>query len=79
MSKVKPELKTLALEIVKETRLPTSIEDVARKLGVAWGTARALLLELAVEGKVSAQKTTKSWIFSTNTIRSVLNENRETN
>ena len=43
--------------------MPLSIEYVARHLEVGWGTARAMLLELALEGKIACQKTTKSWIF----------------
>jgi len=43
--------------------MPLSIEYVARHLNVGWGTARAMLLELALDGKIACQKTTKSWIF----------------
>jgi len=57
------ELQTQLLKLLKKTRIPVSIEYVARHLNVGWGTARAMLLELVVSGKVAGQKTTKSWIF----------------
>jgi DNA-binding IclR family transcriptional regulator len=54
---------TQLLELLQKTSMPVSIEYVARRLNVGWGTARAMLLELLVEGKIAGQKTTKSWIF----------------
>lgn len=46
--------------------MPVSIEFVAQELGIGWGTARAILLNLAIQGRIAMQKTTKSLIFSTN-------------
>jgi DNA-binding IclR family transcriptional regulator len=57
------EIQNHLLELLKKTPMPVSIEFVAHHLNVGWGTARALLLELALSGKVASQKTTKSWIF----------------
>ena len=56
------EIQTL-LKLLEKTSMPFSIKYVARHLNVGWGTARAMLLELVVDGKVAGQKTTKSWIF----------------
>ena len=50
--------------IVESCEIPVSTDYVAHKLGVSWSTAKSLLFELALNGKVKAQKTTKSWIFS---------------
>jgi DNA-binding IclR family transcriptional regulator len=57
------EVQSQLLELLEKTPIPVSIEFVARHLNVGWGTARAMLLELALSGKVASQKTTKSWIF----------------
>lgn len=68
MSRTAPgeELKAKALGLVQANRLAVSVEFVAKKLGVSWGTARNLLLELALDGKVAAEKTTKAWVFRKN-------------
>jgi len=60
---VDSKLQTQLLELLEKTPMPVDIEYVARHLKVGWGTARAMLLEAALDGKVSGQKTTKSWIF----------------
>ena len=60
---VDSEIQTQLLKLLEKTSMPVSIEYVARHLNVGWGTARAMLLELALSGKVAGQKTTKSWIF----------------
>ena len=58
-----PKLEKEIIELLKETKIPSSIDYVAQHFNLAWGTARAILLNLAVCGKVRAQKTTKSLIF----------------
>ena len=55
------------INLLRETNMPVDIEFVAQKLGIGWGTARAILLNLVVEGKVRMEKTTKSLIFTLNT------------
>lgn len=52
-----------AKKYVEEAELPVSVGQVAKELDVAWATARGILLGLASEGKITAQKTGKSWIF----------------
>jgi len=54
------------LNLLRKTNMPVDVEFVAQKLGIGWGTARAILLNLVVEGKVYMEKTTKSFIFSLN-------------
>lgn len=56
------ELQTI--ELLKASRTPCSISYIARQLDVAWVTARALLLTLAIEGKIKWQKTMNGTIFS---------------
>jgi len=56
-------LQVQLLKLLERTPVPVSVEYVAHHLKVGWGTARAMLLELVVNGKVAGQKTTKSWIF----------------
>jgi len=51
------------LKLLNETRAPVSIDFVRFNLKIHWVTARALLMEMALEGKLQAQKTTKSWVF----------------
>lgn len=57
------ELKPKALEILKKADMPICIGDVAHLLDVSWSTARQIMMELLVEGKVECEKTTKSRIF----------------
>lgn len=64
MSSCHEPLKQKALEIVSGSRIPIDPEFVSKRVGIAWGTARFILLELALEGKVRATKTSKSWVFS---------------
>jgi len=52
------------LHLIESTEMPVSVDFVARNLGLNWSTARALLMQLSLEGKLVAEKTTKSWIFS---------------
>lgn len=51
------------LEILKQAKIPVSVDYVAKNVGVGWGTARGFLFELALQGEIIAEKTTKSWVF----------------
>ena len=53
------------MQIVNSTSIPVTIEYVASKIGITWPTARAVLFQLALEGRLEAVKTTGSWIFLT--------------
>jgi len=57
------ELKPKALEILKRSKLPLGVGDVAKELDVSWSTARQILTELELEGKVSSLKTSKSKVY----------------
>jgi ribosomal protein S25 len=61
-----PNLQNDVLDLLKETVIPVSVEFVAQKLNLGWGTARAILLNLSLQGTVKMEKTTKSFIFSLN-------------
>ena len=51
------------IKLLKTSGTSCSINYIAKQLGVAWVTARALLLTLVIEGKVRLQKTTHGPIF----------------
>jgi len=57
------ELKEEALKILRESDIPLGVGDVAKRLDVSWTTARAILLTLEAEGKVSSLKTSKSKVY----------------
>jgi hypothetical protein len=53
------------LSVVLNADHPLGIETIRRESGIkVWETAKALLLELIIEGKISGMKTGKSWVFS---------------
>jgi len=57
------ELREKVKEFVKQQKQPFSVNDVAKEFNISWTTARAILLELALEGEVEVMKTTKSYVF----------------
>lgn len=58
-------MKPKALDFLKTTTMPITIGDVANHLDMSWSTARQVMMELRIEGRVECEKTTKSWIFRT--------------
>lgn len=61
-----PNVQNNVIDLLNKTKMPVSVEFVAYNLGLGWGTARAILLNLAIQGRVKMEKTTKSLIFSIN-------------
>jgi hypothetical protein len=59
-----PHLQNNVVKLLRETKIPVSVDFVAQKLNIGWGTARAILLDLSLQGLVHMQKTTTSLIFS---------------
>jgi len=59
----KEEVEQKVLEVVKNAGKPVSIQYVAFNTKLSWHTARAILFKLAMQGKIEAIDTTKSWIF----------------
>lgn len=57
------ELKNKALKVIGDSDVPLGVGDVAKRLDVSWTTARAILLTLQAEGKVSSLKTSKSRVY----------------
>ena len=51
------------VSVLREAKVPASTDYVAHGADLTWATARAVLLDLALIGKVKATKTTKSWVF----------------
>lgn len=58
-----PKIESEVIRVLEKTPIPCSVEYIAQNLNLAWGTARAILLDLTVKGKIKSQKTTKSLIF----------------
>jgi hypothetical protein len=55
-------------EALKESQIPMDVENVRLKAGLKnWESTKAILLEMVLQGSISGQKTTKSWIFWVNT------------
>ena len=57
--------------------MPLGIETIRKKTGIrVWETAKAILLELVVEGRIAGMKTGKSWVFGRpETMRIVMTRN----
>ena len=51
------------LKLLERTPTAVSIDYVRYHLSISWSTARGLLLNMTIKGKVEAEKTTKSLIF----------------
>ncbi|GAI10115.1 unnamed protein product [marine sediment metagenome] len=58
-----PKLDKETLEVIRKAEMPVSIQYVANHVNVAWHQARSQLFKLAMEGKIKAVDTTKSWVF----------------
>jgi hypothetical protein len=58
-----PKLETQIINLIMETAMPCSIDYVAKHFDLAWGTARAILLILAVGNKVHVKETTTGLVF----------------
>jgi hypothetical protein len=53
------------LKILYDAKLPVDVENVRTRAKIGnWMTAKAVLLELALDGLVLAEKTSKSWVFT---------------
>lgn len=50
-------------EYVRTLNKPFCVQDVRKKFNISWNAARAILLELALEGEIEVLKTTKSYVF----------------
>ena len=58
-------------EVLAESTMPMDVENVRSKTGLKnWESTKALLLEMVLQGTISGQKTTKSWIFWVDVARS---------
>ena len=57
------DLEIQVVKLLKEIPIPASIDFVAQHFNLAWGTARAILLNLVIDGRIQTQKTTKNLIF----------------
>lgn len=60
-----PETEANVLQLMAEAKQPVSCDYIAFKMQIGWGTARGILLNMALKGQITALKTTKSFIFMT--------------
>lgn len=51
------------LEVIAGAPLPVSVDYIAKRLGIGWGTAIRYALELLVIEKIEGMKTTRGWTF----------------
>ncbi len=64
LNRSKDTLRDKILHVLSGAPIPMDVENVRIKSGLKnWESTKALLLELVVEGLISGQKTTKSWVF----------------
>ncbi|MDG6954882.1 MAG: hypothetical protein JRN33_07895 [Nitrososphaerota archaeon] len=57
-------LENAAVQVVEAASQPVTADYVAFHLGVAWNTAKTVLLELAISRRVRATRTSRGWIFA---------------
>ena len=58
-----PEVETQVRKILEVHSEPVSIDLVSFHLKVGWGTARGILLNMALKGKIKFLKTSKGYVF----------------
>ena len=58
------ELRERVVQAVRDAGQPVAVDYIAQLLDLSWVTSRAILMELALAGKLIPLKTTKSWVFS---------------
>ena len=62
------------LRVLGEASQPLSIDAVRWRAGIkSWDSARALLFELVIDGRIRGIKTSKGWVFWLNLVDQPLN------
>jgi hypothetical protein len=51
------------VDVLKRSKKGCDINYMSDETDVSWPTARAILLELLLEGRVAGTKTTRGWLF----------------
>ncbi len=59
-----PEMERKTADSMRKEGQPVSIDWLAHNLGVGWGTARAILMNMSMQGKLKAIRTTKGFVFA---------------
>jgi len=57
------ETQKTVLKVIAGAPLPVSIDYIAKRVGIGWGTAIRYALELVIAGKIEGMKTTRGWTF----------------
>jgi len=59
-----PEFENKVMEALNDAENPVTVQFIAEHCGIGWGTARAILLDLTLQGRVKMQPTTSTTIFT---------------
>jgi len=58
------------VDALSESKMPMDVENVRLKTGLKnWESTKSILLELVLQGTIFGQKTTKGWIFWSDTVQ----------
>jgi Mn-dependent DtxR family transcriptional regulator len=52
------------LEVVEKSELPTTVSDIAKRLDLSWSTARQALMELSLDGVITAVDTSRGKLYN---------------
>jgi hypothetical protein len=64
MTMLTSDYRSRILKILEQSKIPIDVEYIRVHAGIGnWMSAKAILLELTIEGIIQAEKTSKSWIF----------------
>ncbi len=63
------------LEYIEENET-VCVSGISEKFNVSWATAKTLLLELVLEGKINMKKCGKTWIIWTKSIKEKSNSQK---
>ena len=54
------------VEVLSDAKMPMDVENVRLKTGLKnWESTKSILLELVLQGAIFGEKTTRGWIFWT--------------
>lgn len=59
-----PETKKQVKDLLEKADQPVSVDWVAYQLKIGWGTARAILLNMTLEGQIASLQTSKGLLFA---------------
>jgi len=64
MARIRTSQQQKILEVLENSLIPMDVENVRAKADLKnWESTKAILLEMVLQGSISGQKTTKSWVY----------------